>query len=125
VQKQALRLRRDTPLAWRQVAPLINVGSDFIDENIGRNLVLKSQGALLGSTPPRRRHRDDMPASSPPGQLLACRLAVTLQLVMPFWLLEWRVDNWTIGKPQLDFPPKLQPTVYFSLHCQLLQLNSH
>jgi hypothetical protein len=53
VQQQPLRFRRHVPLARGQFAPLIDVLADFVDQDVGRDLVFERQLALLRAAPSR------------------------------------------------------------------------
>ena len=98
VQQKALRFRRYTPLARRQLAALVDVLADFVNQNIRRDVVFQQKLALLGPAPPRRRHRNHVTAFAPARQLLAGGLAVLVQFVMPLRLIERPVDNRVVSK---------------------------
>jgi hypothetical protein len=83
MQQKALRFGRHAPLARWQVAPLVDVLADFVDQDIGRGLVLQRQLVLLRAAPACRRHRDDVAARAPVRQLFAGRLAVLIQFEVP------------------------------------------
>src|SRR2546423_4887790 len=83
MQQQALRLWSDAPLARWQLAPLIDMLADFIDEYVCGDAVFKLQFALPRTTSARRRHWHDLNAVAPIRQFFSGRLALVVQFVMP------------------------------------------
>jgi hypothetical protein len=104
VQQKALCLWCHAPLARRQLAPLINMLANLIDEDICGDTVFKIQFALPRTTSTRRRHRDNLDALAPPRKLFSRRLPFLVQFVMGLGLVERSIDDRIIGKTHL--PPE-------------------
>src|SRR5205085_4608319 len=98
MEQQALCLRRDTPLARRQLAQLVHMLADFVDQDIACDSVFERELALLRPPAACGRHRNDLDAFSPARRLFAGRLTLLVKLEMPLGPIERGVDDRVFGK---------------------------
>jgi hypothetical protein len=79
----AVALNLDNEAVRRQVAPLIDVLADFVNEDVGCDLVFQRELALVRTAPPGRGNLDDMAAVAAPWRFVAGRLALLVKLELP------------------------------------------
>ena len=106
VEKQALCLRRDAPLAGRQGSPLVHMLANFVDQGVrcdlGAVLVEQSKLGLLRAAPTGGGDGNDLDAFAAPLQLHARRLAVGVKFVMTGRGIEGRGDDRVVCEPHAD-----------------------